>query len=341
LRIKLLWPKEAKSHQDLGSQAREHRFAMPQKQQQWQQRQQQWGQQQWGQQQWEQQQWQQWEQQQKQQKQQKQQRQRQQQQWQQQGGQPPRRQGWPQQGRQRSWSRWRPTLRFDLNDRVVCDLGVRWAAGHVVGSDPDYNDDWCYLVKLEPHPGLEGRTICVPQDTENVCFQEVCFSPQQMDLIKGAAPELPKTGSKLALRFAQGDRVTCRVRHGADFLENWCSGEVDAEYPPLPEPLQWGEEAGAAEAYPSSVAYRVKLDQGGVVYCHADNYTLIRREGLEPQTRVKGVSKRMEDRKNPDGALVRFDHMTERDKRLNLPSSDTAGAAADLTLEQRKALFLE
>jgi len=98
--------------------------------------------------------------------------------------------------------------------------------------------------------------------------------------------------------------------------------------------------------YPSKVAYRVKLDQGGVVFCHADNHTLIRREGLGPQTRVKGVSKRMEDRKTPDGALVRFDHVTERQKRLDRPncdnpSSNKAKTSVQLTPEQKKALFLE
>lgn len=230
-----------------------------------------------------------------------------------------------------------------------------------MGVDADCKDEWVYLVKLDTHPGLEGRTICVPEDSEDVCFQEVCFGQQLLELTKGAAPELPKKTGKMPLRFTKGDRVVCRVRHGADKLENWVAGEVDAEYPALPEPLEWGDEDidDVTGTYPPSVAYRVKLDRGGFVLCHADNYTLIRRVGLEPQTRVSGVSKRLEDRKGPDGALVRFDHVTERQKPLDRTSSKAVTAvveptkepeaeepkkavqAVQLTAEQRKALFLE
>jgi len=283
--------------------------------------------------------------------------------WQQnQGWQQPKGKGRSQKGRPQQRKQQTPKLRFDLNDRVVCNIGVRWAAGNIVGVDPHCKDEWVYLVKLDSHPGLEGRTICVPEDTEYVCFQEVCFGEQLPELTKGAAPELPKKAGKMPLRFAQGDRVVCRVRHGPDKLENWRAGEVDAEYPPLPEPLEWGDEDDDAEgSFPASVAYRVKLDGGGVVICHADNYTLIRREGLEPQTRVRGVSKRLEDRKNSDGVLIRFDHVTERHKQLECTSSKTDAVvvqpaeeqkaketkaevpkkAIELTAEQRKALFLE
>jgi len=267
-------------------------------------------------------------------------------------------QGWQEQRRpKQEWRKPRyqqsPKLRFDLNDRVVCNIGVRWAAGHIVGVNPDCKNEWVYLVKLDPHPSLEGRTICVPEDSEDVCFQEVCFGAQQLELTKGAAPELPKKTGKASLRFAQGDRVVCRVRHGLDKLENWRAGEVDVEYPSLPGPLEWGEEGDAMGTYPSSVAYRVKLDQGGFVLCHADNYTLIRREGLEPQTRVKGISKRLEDRKASDGALVRFDHVTERQKPLDCtsskavtvavqePKAEEPKTAEQLTAEQKTILFLE
>lgn len=264
-----------------------------------------------------------------------------------------RQQQWMQQARQReqerAWRQQRPDLRFDLNDRVICYLGVRWAAGNIVGVDPDEKDDWCYLVKLDNHPGMEGRTISVPQDSDRVCVQEVCFLPPQMELVKGAAPELPKSTGKSTLRFAQGDRVSCRVRNGQDKLENWCSGTVEAEYPELPGPHEWGDDDEVMGSFPSKVAYRVKLDKGGIAYCHLDNYTLIRKEGLEPQERVKGISKRMEDRKTSDGALVRFDHVTERQKRLDRPKANDddndkkpkAKAPVELTPEQKKALFLE
>merc|ERR1711879_968778 len=142
-----------------------------------------------------------------------------------------------------------------------------------------------------------------------------------MEQIKGAATELPSDMSKQKLRFKAGGRVTCRVRSGGDGLETWCVGVVAALNAPLPGPLEWGDE-DLSGTYPSTVAYRVKMDNGTEVFCHADNYTLIRREGLEPQERVKGVSERMEERLCPDGSRVRFDHLSERQRRIEPPSSD-------------------
>eukprot|EP00746_Dinoflagellata_sp_MGD_P138166 gnl/MRDRNA2_/MRDRNA2_71876_c0_seq1.p1 gnl/MRDRNA2_/MRDRNA2_71876_c0~~gnl/MRDRNA2_/MRDRNA2_71876_c0_seq1.p1 ORF type:complete len:312 (-),score=74.31 gnl/MRDRNA2_/MRDRNA2_71876_c0_seq1:52-987(-) len=245
--------------------------------------------------------------------------------------------------------RLKPDLRFVLNDRVVCNLGIRWIGGHVVGTDKEEKDDWCYLVKTDPHGAdMESRTITVPSDTETVCFQEVCFSPDYMEQMKGAAPELPKSAS--TRRFKVGDRVTCRVRPDADLLEKWCSGTIDVVDAPLPPPLQWGDEDMSGD-YPPSVAYKVKLDNGSFVFCHADNYTLIRKEGLESQTRVKGVSKRLEDRRKPDGSLVRYDHLTGRERRIENEEGDSDNeppskvrkveSANELTEEQRKALCLD
>jgi hypothetical protein len=233
--------------------------------------------------------------------------------------------------------------RFDLNDRVVCNLGMRWIGGRIVGTHPEETDDWCYLVKTDPHPGIESRTITVPEDIDEVCIQEVCFSPTEMHLIKGAAKEISEG---VALRFEVGERVSCRVRCKSDALENWQSGEVVSLNVELPLPLEWGDDEFDDEmkgVYPTSIPYLVKLDSGGSVLCHADNYTLIRREGFEPQTRVKGVSKRMEDRREAPGALVRFDHVTERRKVLEVPASEEKkiGSVIQFTDEQKKALFIE
>lgn len=234
-------------------------------------------------------------------------------------------------------------LRFGLNDRIVCNLGIRWVGGHVVGTDPEQMDEWCYLVKTDPHPGIESRTITVPVDSDHVCVQEVCFSLKEMRFVKGAAPEF--SGNEY-LRFAVGDRVSCRVRHNGDYLENWQRGKVQSVKVDLPVPLEWGDSKLDDELkgmYPSSVAYLVNLDCGGCVLCHADNYTLIRCEGLESQDRVKGVSKRMEDRREANGDLVRFDHMTERKKVLESGASEEnrISSVNELTDEQKKALFIE
>lgn len=255
--------------------------------------------------------------------------------------------GLPRKGKGKGRQPQKKVLRFDLNDRVVCNLGIRWIGGHVVGTDPEEKDDWCYLVKTDPHPGFESRTISVPDDSEHVCVQEVCFAANSRDMTftKGAAPEV---SDKKPLRFEVGARVVCRVRHKADGLENWKAGEVQVVNQKLPEPLDWGdEEEDIKGIFPASVAYSVKLDGGGLVLCHADNYTLIRREGLEPQTLVKGVSKRMEERKDSSGKLVRFDHMTERHRVLDNPESDKEETVVkketvvQLTDEQKMALFIE
>eukprot|EP00928_Gymnodinium_smaydae_P045736 TRINITY_DN3044_c0_g1_i1.p1 TRINITY_DN3044_c0_g1~~TRINITY_DN3044_c0_g1_i1.p1 ORF type:complete len:364 (-),score=38.79 TRINITY_DN3044_c0_g1_i1:230-1288(-) len=236
-------------------------------------------------------------------------------------------------------------LRFSLNDRVVCNLGIRWVAGHIVGTDPDESDEWCYLVKTDPHPGLEQRTISVPEDSEYVCVQEVCFGPGSMIFTKGAAPEVAEKPSS---RFKAGDRVSCRIRSKSDKLENWRPGTVETVNYELPEPHEWGEadeedenDVGISGTFPAVVAYRVKLDNGHFVHCHADNYTLIRREGLAPQTRVKGVSKRMEDRQDASGKRYRFDHMTEKKKDLDVPEPEVKSSILELTDEEKKALFID
>lgn len=235
-------------------------------------------------------------------------------------------------------------LRFELNDRVVCNLGIRWVGGLVVGTDAENEEDWDYLIKTDRHPGLPEEPLQVPEDSDDICIQEVCFTAENMELIKGAAPEVPIGMNKQKLRFKTGDRVTCRVRNGEDGLETWCLGAVGAVNAPLPGPLHWGS-GGLSGLHPSTVAYQVNLDNGTEVFCCADNYTLIRREGREPQERVKGVSKRLEERQCPDGSRVRFDHWSERQRTIVESSVSDSGSGDDnpgeLTDAQKKALFMD
>merc|ERR1719335_80623 len=82
--------------------------------------------------------------------------------------------------------------------------------------------------------------------------------------------------------------------------------------------------------FPGFVPYKIDLTSGGWVYCHRDNHTLIRRQGMEPLTRVRGISKRLEVRKGQDGSKEKIDHMTERRKRLMTAlSSDSEGEKMD------------
>mmetsp|Transcript_41416 Transcript_41416/g.81869 ORF Transcript_41416/g.81869 Transcript_41416/m.81869 type:complete len:352 (+) Transcript_41416:70-1125(+) len=211
----------------------------------------------------------------------------------------------------------RKQLRFGLNDRVVCYCGPRWFSGSIVGTAVmDEDTPLPYLVKTDPLPGLPGRTISVPSDTDEICVQEVCFDAQsELHLVKAAATLL--TGStRPKLRFAVGDKIACRLKSNPkDGLERWVSGTVSSVWPELPGPLRWdmGDVAGE---YPKVVAYKVDLETGGSLYCHRDHHTLIRREGMQPQMRVKGISKRMEVRVAKDGSKESVDHQTERRKRI-------------------------
>lgn len=220
----------------------------------------------------------------------------------------------------------RAKLRLGLNDRVLCNCGPRWFSGHVVGTAvPDDDMILPYLVKTDPTPGFPSKTISVPYDEDEVCVQEVCFDPRsEVHLVKAAAALLP--GSRRPkLRFAVGDGVACRVKNDPkDGLESWAVGKVASIWPELPGPLEWKIE-GVSGVYPSVVAYKIDLSNGDWVYCHRDHHSLVRREGMRPQTRVKGTSKRMEVVIAKDGTRQKIDHETERCKRALESESDSEG----------------
>jgi len=212
----------------------------------------------------------------------------------------------------------RTLLRFDLNDRVLCFCGPRWLSGHIVGTAVVDDDDFLpYLVKTDALPGLPARTISVPTDKDHCCTQEVCFDPiEQLDLVRCAASTIKGT-KKPKLRFAVGDKVVCRIKSSPeDGLEVWVAGFVSETWPSIGD-ASW-DMGPAAGKFPDVVPYKVDFSSGSGkwVYCHRDDHTLIRREGMQPQTRVKGTSKRMEVLKESDGVSFRIDHVTERRKRM-------------------------
>jgi len=212
---------------------------------------------------------------------------------------------------------YRSMLRFGLNDRVLCYCGPRWLSGLVVGTAvPEEKTLLPYLVKTDPLPGLPSRTISVPSDRDDVCVQEVCFDPKtQLELVQAAAQAV-KESARPKLRFAVGDRVVVRVRNSAeDALEQWLPGAVCSTWPQLGGERKW-ELGDVAGEFPDAVPYQVDLGSAGLVYCHRDHFTLIRREGMQPQTRVKGISKRMEVVTAADGSREQVDHQTERRKRF-------------------------
>jgi hypothetical protein len=219
-------------------------------------------------------------------------------------------------------ARIRAQLRFGLNDRVVCNCGPRWFSGHVVGTAvPGEGMPLPYLVKTDPLPEFPSKTVSVPSDEDRLCVQEVCFDPRsEIHLVKAAAALLPGS-QRPKLRFAAGDGVACRLKNDPkDGLEKWSVGKVACTWPELPGQSAW-DIGGVSGVFPSVVAYKIDLSKGGWVYCHRDHHSLIRREGMQPRTRVKGISKRMEVVIAEDGSKQQIDHQTERCKRA--PESDS------------------
>ena len=66
------------------------------------------------------------------------------------------------------------------------------------------------------------------------------------------------------------------------------SGEVSYTWPKLPGDQSWTLE-GVSGKYPDAVPYKVALAAGRWIYCHRDDHTLIRRQGMQPVTRVRGI----------------------------------------------------
>merc|ERR1711972_679765 len=123
----------------------------------------------------------------------------------------------------------------------------------------------------------------------------------QLHLVKAAASVVSES-RRPKLRFAIGDGVVCRIRNDPkDSLEQWVRGAIGSVWPQLPGDDTW-HMGGSSGKYPDIVPYKVDLASGGWVYCHRDDHTLIRRQGMEPLTRVQGISKRMEVRTCADGS---------------------------------------
>ncbi|CAE7185935.1 unnamed protein product [Symbiodinium necroappetens] len=221
------------------------------------------------------------------------------------------------------------SLRFEQGDRVLCNCGQLWISGWIVGTAVEDDQDLLpYVVKTDPIPGLPSRTISVPHDRDEVCVQEVCFNPSsELHFVKCAATRLAGS-AKPQLRFTEGDKVTVRLKNGTDGLERWVSGCVTDLWPALPGKLQW-EIEGVTGEYPKEVPYRVDLSPLGWCFVHRDDHTLIRREGLQPQTRVKGMSKRLEVIRCEDGSREQVDHQTERRKRMPQSSLDDISDSDD------------
>lgn len=208
----------------------------------------------------------------------------------------------------------RKMLRFGVGDRVLCNIGPRHVSGVIVDTAvPSHSNELVlpYLVETDPFPGYASRRICVPQDSEVVCVQETCFDAEtELDLIRSATQVIEDT-SRVKLRFGLGDKVICRVENDAeDWLEVWVPGFVKGVWPSI------GEASWSLGKLANVVHYKVELATGKWIYCHRDDHTLIRRQGMQPKSRVAGISKRYENIVEPRGRKFRLDYETGRRKRL-------------------------
>jgi len=222
----------------------------------------------------------------------------------------------------------RASLRYGLNDRVICRSRSCWFSGHIVGTavfeEAGLFQLSPYLVKTDPRPGIKSNIIRVENDNDEICKLEVCFDPlSELYLIKAAAVVVAKS-RKPKTRFTVGDKVVCRVHSNIDDgLEQWVSGTVSLTWAKLGTVSLTSE---INRAYLDLVPYKINLNSGGWIYCHKDDHTLIRREGLQSQIRFRGTSKRMEVRQSEDGTKERVDHATERRKRMGESEVDVSSS---------------
>jgi len=223
-----------------------------------------------------------------------------------------------------AWSRMVPLrpLRFQQGDRVLCNIGERRLAGVVIEvnvEDPDDPSERIpYVIKTDAYPGIPSSTISAPCDDDETICRDRCFeaSSEECDLARWASPVVA-AGRRQSLRFAHQDSVCIRVRDSADGNEHWIPGQVVELWPGLR-----GEPGEGFLVSAESVPYLVLAQDDTAYYCHLDDHTLIRKPENAPKVPVKGISKRFEHRKLPDGSVERFDHVTLRSRKRVESDSD-------------------
>jgi len=204
-------------------------------------------------------------------------------------------------------------LRFEQGDRVVCNLGPRWAVGTVLSTnvdDPEEPgaDKIPYVVKVDAVAGMfPSRTIAAPVDEDKVIRRERCFDAGREHFIAECCASAVSPQMRKPLRFSAGDQVAIRVMDLPTGLENWRCGHVRSTWMELPI----GPVGDRVER--KVVPYVIQANSG-TYYCHRDDHTLIRQPEHVPQTLQMSISKRFEQRKRPDGTLEVFDHATLRSK---------------------------
>jgi len=221
----------------------------------------------------------------------------------------------------------KPELRFDVGDRVLCNMGERRLVGVVKMKDVcndgdhgeghgDHGEKIAYVVEPDTIPGSESKKmISVWYDEDEVVCRERCFHESELWLTKWAAPIISESQRK-PLRFSPDEIVGIRIWDTDDGFEQWVFGRVLEIWPSLPEPVQEGFLQSA-----DAVPYKVDVHGHGIFYCHRDDHTLLRRPENVPRTPGKRITPRFEPRKLPNGNMVMFDNLTLHNT-ITQPDSD-------------------
>ncbi|KAJ1446880.1 hypothetical protein M885DRAFT_544879 [Pelagophyceae sp. CCMP2097] len=175
----------------------------------------------------------------------------------------------------------RPSWRFNVGDRVVCNFGHEWRAGMVECRDePDPSGGAFtllpYVVRLD---APFDRLISVPRDDSDCIAPQVCFLTS--DLAYNAFESFRPTAP---IRFAVGDAVEARIEAEDDLFSEWAAATVEALFVSVersPE-VDMDDEEGIVVPKTCVVAYQLKLGPGGAlgsatVLAPRDDADLVRR----------------------------------------------------------------
>jgi len=174
-------------------------------------------------------------------------------------------------------------LRFQIRERVVCNVGSSWASGSVQAiNQADPERAWIklpYVVKIDPPM---NRLISAPVDKEDTVCAEVCFRQDKEDYVQFTLFCVPLRHKTSARRFVAGDRVACAISSDESSTA-WAAGtvkEVDLNMAEAAAKLCPNKEWPSG---PPTVPYLVDLDAGWPVHVHRDEHWLVRDLELQPE----------------------------------------------------------
>ena len=221
----------------------------------------------------------------------------------------------------------RRAWRFERADRVVTNLGDRWATGVVSALDvADMEQPGAtlpYLVQLDQP---KGKVIAVPWDGSGAIGYEVCFQPGEYKVQRelrtstlvvdcGGAPTTgevlcesclrPSDKSK-PLRFKVGDSVVACLQRGNFYV--WRAAVVVE---------LWSHHNSWAEG--AVAPYRIELEGGGVAWVHRDSHVLLRDASMQLSGREQGLRARIKRRRHEDGTWQMVDYQTCKARKCSPP----------------------